>query len=157
MRRPSRTDERGDTLIELLVAIMIMGVAVVTIVGAIANAVMLSGTHRRMTTTGDDVRTFAEYIEASVAASPSGYVPCAGTSAYGGGYTPPGSDGGTYTASVTAVSFWDGPNGNFLANCVKDSGVQRLLLRVSTSDGSVSENLAIIIRKPCRPGDAACS
>ena len=45
MRQRPRRDDRGETLIELLVAVMIMATAVVAIVGATATAIHLSDIH----------------------------------------------------------------------------------------------------------------
>jgi prepilin-type N-terminal cleavage/methylation domain-containing protein len=150
-------DDRGETLIELLVAIMIMGVGVVVLLGGLATSIRMSALHREQALAGAQVRAYAEAIETTVAASPSSYVVCAGTATYGATYVP----GPTYTARVTAVRYWDGSA--FVTTCAPatDSGVQQLTLSVSSADGFVDETLVVVIRKPCRsltdyPADAPC-
>ena len=43
-------DDRGETLLELLIAVVIMGVAVVAVVAALVNSVQLSDVHRKQAT-----------------------------------------------------------------------------------------------------------
>jgi type II secretory pathway pseudopilin PulG len=145
-------DDRGDTLVELLITLVIMGISVVALVAGIGTAVRMSDVHRKEAVAGDDVRAFAEGIETSVATSPSGYRACADTSTYLPAYPLPNS--AIYQPEITAVAYWDG--GAFVDRCVADSGVQRLSLEVHTADGRASETLVIIIRRPCSP-DAPCN
>jgi type II secretory pathway pseudopilin PulG len=149
-------EETGETLIELLVSVVIMGTAVVVLLGGLATSIRLSVIHREQAVAGAQVRAFAEAVETAVAASPSAYVACAGTAAYGGVYTPLTG----YTSQVTEVRYWSGSA--FDASCTTDSGVQRVTLSVHSADAMVDESLVIVIRKPCRPtalfsGDALCS
>src|SRR5664279_767957 len=66
-RRPDSDDE-GETLIELIIAVAIMGIAVVAIVGGIATAIFMSDIHRKQATAGAYVRNYAEAVETYVAA-----------------------------------------------------------------------------------------
>jgi type II secretory pathway pseudopilin PulG len=150
--------DRGETLIELLVTIVIMGLAVTAILGALVTSVTLSGTHRRQTVAGSYLRAQAEAVESAVAASPTAYTSCAATSAYSSFY----SAAAPYTASVTAVAYWNPTTSTFAGTCGTDSGVQSVTLRVASSDNKIVETMVIIIRRPCRsttdfPADAACS
>jgi type II secretory pathway pseudopilin PulG len=152
MRYTASRGERGETLIELLVTVSIVGVAVVALVGGIGVSVMMSYIHREQAAAGAYVRAYAEAIESTVAASPSGYVSCAGTATYRSVYAPPDTN---YTANVSAVTYWTGSS--FSSTCTTDRGVQMLSLIVASGDGRASESLNIVIRKPCRSSDAACS
>jgi hypothetical protein len=146
----------------MIVTVAIMGVAVVAILGAIANAMMLTSTHRRQTVAGAAVRAYAEAVETGMAAAPSKYTACGSAAAYQtsfSGYSPPTG----YTAKVNSVEYWTGPATGFSASCGTDQGVQRITLQVASIDNKVAEKLAIVIRKPCRsttdtsPADPACS
>jgi type II secretory pathway pseudopilin PulG len=157
--KPRVADDRGETLIELLVAIMITGIAVVVLLGGLGTSIRMSGIHRQQAVAGARVRAFAEAVEAAVDASPTGYVECADTTTYAGAYTSPDP---AYAATVVAVRYWSGSAFGTACTTATDSGIQQLSLRVSSSDGMVDENLVIIIRKPCRtstayPLDAPCS
>jgi Tfp pilus assembly protein PilV len=141
-------DDRGETLLEILVAVLIMSVAVVVLLGGLGTSIRMSTLHRDQATAGADVRDFAEAIEAAVAASPTAYVACADPTTYTGIYavTDP-----RYTARILAVKYWSGAA--FVDTCTpaSDGGVQQVLLNVSTPDGLTDETLAVVIRRPCRP------
>jgi prepilin-type N-terminal cleavage/methylation domain-containing protein len=154
--------ERGDTLIELLVAVVVMGIAVVAITGGVATSIRMSDIHRKQSAAGAYVRDFAEAIENAVSATPTGYVPCAGTTTYTSAY--PFSDAAFNPPEVTAVAYWDRVTLTFGSTCTvgADTGVQRLSLRIAAVDTRVVETLVIVIRKPCRstkdfPLDTTCS
>jgi type II secretory pathway pseudopilin PulG len=147
--------ERGESLIELLIALVIMGIAVVAIVGGIATSIIISDVHRKQATAGADVRSYAEAIQSEISASTSKYVDCGGPDDYKG-YTPPDAADG-YRYNVTAVQYWNGTA--FVNGCSTDTdtGVQRLSLQVKSPDDRATETLDVVIRKPCRVSDAQCS
>jgi prepilin-type N-terminal cleavage/methylation domain-containing protein len=151
----ARPRDRGETLIELLVAVTIMGIAVVALLGALGTSIRMSDIHRKQTVAGANVHAFADAVATAVAGSPSAYVPCAGAAAYQSVYTADTN----FTATVVSVRYWDGTA--FTTSCTvpTDSGVQLVSLQVSSADVEVSavERLDIIIRKPCRPLDPACT
>jgi type II secretory pathway pseudopilin PulG len=160
MPRPSTRDDRGETLVELLVALVILGTAVVALIGAVATGVRMSDIHRKEATAGSYVRSFGEAVNTAVNATPTGYTACATITTYTGAYTVPDTAG--YVADVTTVTYWNGTA--FVATCTTDRGVQKLTLRVRSKnratgqpDGRASETLDIVIRKPCRSGETACS
>jgi prepilin-type N-terminal cleavage/methylation domain-containing protein len=153
-------NDRGDTLIELLVTVVIVGVAVVALVGGIATSIRMSDIHRKQAAAGAYVRAFAEAIEAYVTASPSGYTPCAGKATYAPAYTALNGNP-TYSAKITDVTYWDGSSAFGKPVPCNDTGVQKVSLTV-TADDTVTETLDVIIRKPCRsttdfPLDAPCT
>jgi type II secretory pathway pseudopilin PulG len=91
----SRTrGERGSTLVELLVATAIMGIAVVTILAGASATFTTSDANRQSTTAGIVTRDYAEALD--VAVSQTG-VWCASSYAVSSYYTPPTG----YTASAT--------------------------------------------------------
>lgn len=156
MLRPRR-DDRGETLVELIVAIAILGTAVVAVLGAIASAIHLSEVHRRQTQAGVYVRAFGEQIDNKVNASPTQYKACAAKTDYRNMYT---DNIGSYTATVVDIYRLTTTNGwvsitTGTCSPSDDIGVQRVSLQVS--NGQVSENLDVVIRRPCRPADTDTS
>ncbi|HJQ44865.1 MAG TPA: type II secretion system protein [Amycolatopsis sp.] len=138
--------ERGETLVELLVTVVILGLAGVALVAGLTTAVMVSDSHRKATGAGATIRDYAEAIESVVVTS--GYqVSCAPT--YAAGFTPPS---GFTAPSITAVSYWNGAGFPGTCDPATDTGVQRLTLRVSSVDGRASESLTIVVRNPCGTG-----
>lgn len=154
--RRIRYDERGETLLELIISLAILGLGLVAIMSGVALSLKSSDIHRKQVTAAAAVRDFAEAIETSV--SGSGYVPCATTSSYAGLYTAPSA----YAASVKAVDYWTGTTWSPSAcTTATDSGVERVTLQVSSGDSSAAgrgavETLVVIVRKPCGAG-STCS
>jgi len=63
-------DQAGDTLVELLVTVVLMSIAIVAIIGGIAQAVELSGLHRNQTDVSAALVSASEYLKAQP------YAPC---------------------------------------------------------------------------------
>ena len=140
--RLRRRDE-GETLLEVLVALVILGVAAVAIVGAMTVSVKVSDIHRKQSAASADVRDYAEAIEKTVAAG--NYKACAGTGDYAV-YTPDGA----YQASIVSVQYGTTTNPpGWTGTCPSpDTGVQQLTLQVASTDNRATERLTIVIRDP---------
>ena len=159
VRRTALRDDRGETLVELVVATAILGLAGVAILAALAMSIRSSILHRNDASGGGFVRSFAEAIQNSVDAS-GGYKSCAtAVSAYGN-VAVEGFPAG-YTKAVTAVQSW---NGSAWGACTAD-GIQRLDLKVTTTGDAEhkgEETLTVVLRQPCNgsastAGDNPCS
>jgi type II secretory pathway pseudopilin PulG len=163
-------DDRGETLVEILVTLVVLSTAVIALVIGIGAAVTMSDIHRKQATAGAHLRDFADAVESYVTGSgavQTGYATCptvaplVAASNYQAAYTDP--DQTHYTATVASLAYWDTstnpPSWKVMA-CPSngDSGLQRISLRV-VSNGThnpVSETLDIIIRLPCRLTDTPC-
>ncbi|MFJ6051567.1 type II secretion system protein [Streptomyces sp. NPDC092307] len=119
-RRPwRRRGEEGETLVEVLVAVVLIGVAFVTILGGIGTAIISSARQQQVTSADSVIRNAAE----KVLGAP--YVSCAG------GYETPTPPAG-YTVTVT-IEHWDGV-GAFGRSCpTADTGVQKVTLTVHST------------------------
>ena len=158
MRRPDLRSDRGETLVEMLVAIAIIGVAGVAILAGLRVSVATSDIHRKQTTGSAYARSYAEAITEYVASAASHYVPCAGANAYSAatvgfvGQLPAG-----YTASHTAAQRVP-PTGGAAGVCsANDSGVQRIDIQIATPDGRAAEDLTVLLRNPCDTSMAVCA
>jgi type II secretory pathway pseudopilin PulG len=157
-RRASTRDDRGETLVELMVALAIMSTAVIALVGGIATSVKASDIHRKQAKSQAYLREFAEKLQASVAAYPTGYKECTTDPITGSPWATyealaPATDQGYHAVvTLTGVAVWNRTTSTY-ATCpaAGDAGVQRVSLRVYTDDDRASETLDIILRKPCRP------
>src|SRR3954454_9746930 len=144
-RAPQPRDS-GETLIELVVAVAILGVAAVAILGGLLVSIQSSVIHRNDATGGAYVRSFAEAIQNSVD-STGGYKPCGSAASAYAGVTVPSLPTG-YTTAVTAVQSW---NGSTWGACTAD-GIQRVDLKVTTTGDTLhraEETLTVILRQPC--------
>jgi type II secretory pathway pseudopilin PulG len=154
----STANEKGESLLELLIALAIIGIAVVAIIGGLGTAIFMSDVHRKQSTAGAALHTYAEAISNAVAASPPAYayLSCPTLATYG---SPAGFSAPTgYTAQVTAISYWNDSSLTFSSICSSpDGGMQKLSLRVASNDGRASEKFELVIRRPCRSTDATCN
>jgi Tfp pilus assembly protein PilV len=141
------TDDRGETLLEILVAVVLLGVAVVSVVGALLTTVQMSDLHRKQASAAVAARDYAETVERRVAAG--GYVGCAAASAYQPSAVAFGTPAG-YTASTTSVRYWSGSG--WTAACSADQGLQLATLEVRSADGRADERTAVVLRRPCGQG-----
>lgn len=154
-----RRDDRGETLIELVVAIAILGIAAVAILGGLLVSTQTSTIHRNSATSGAYVRSFAEAVQ-NLVDTTGGYKDCGVASGAYAGVAVPGLPAG-YSKSVTAIKSW---NGSSWGTCTAD-GIQRVDLKVSTGGDAVhegAETLTVILRRPCNGnattvGDNPCS
>jgi len=140
-------DERGESLLELLMAVVIMGVTVAAVVGALAVAARTSDIHRKQATAGTSARDYAEAVSRRVAGG--AYTGCALPPAFAPaavGFTAPAG----YTASVVSVTYWNGSS--FAAGCGTDTGLQQVVVALASADGRATERAAVVVRKPCGTG-----
>jgi Tfp pilus assembly protein PilE len=139
-------DDKGETLLELMIAVAIMGIVVVAIVGGIATSIMMSDIHRKQATAGAYVRNYAETVVAYVAAGKANFASSSPDySPSTVGFTAPA---GGFVASVSSVWCWDDGSKKFISSCPTASAVQQVTLNIASSDSRASETLLVIVRKP---------
>lgn len=145
MIRRLRSDDRGETLLELVISIAILGVCVVAIGAGIAMSIKMSSIHRAQATASAFLHNYAESLQNSYTACSGGnapnYVSIAGLAA-------PSSD---FSAPTATVKFWN-PNATPAAfsnsTCpATDPGLQQVTLTLDSRDGFVSESLVVIVRR----------
>jgi type II secretory pathway pseudopilin PulG len=146
---PRTTDDAGETLVELLVAVAIAGIAVVAVIGGIGTSILISDAHRKQTTSGAYARDYAEAVENYVAAGNYDASASPNYSPSTIGFTAPTG----FAASVVSVSCWSDASG--FTTCPAGGAVQQVKLQVASSaDTRAVETLTIIVRKPCDVGSS---
>ena len=118
IRISRRDSEAGDTLIEVLIALVVLGIAVVAMLLAFGAALSGSAEHRTLTNIATAEKTVSQQIAAQLQnANPPLYLACASAANY---QTPNGSNAlsftnlpSGYTAQVTGVGLWDASDSAF--------------------------------------------
>lgn len=148
--------ERGETLVELIVSIAILGIAGVAIISGMLLSVKSSDLGRKQATGSAYVRSFAEAIQQSVDIN-GGYAACgAAVSTYRSVAVPGFGAGDTagYTKDVVAIHSWTGT----AWGACSATGIQKVTLTVTSTGDAVhkaTETLEVVLRKPCNGAASA--
>jgi Tfp pilus assembly protein PilV len=134
IRRARGRGERGETLVELLVTVVIMGSAIVALVAGVATAVASSDTHRQDATAEGVVRSYAERVVGDP------YTNCATT--YAPAYTAPTG----WTVSLTSIRYLQGDN-TYGATCGTDLGAQQITVRAVSPHTKNGADVSLVIVK----------
>lgn len=149
MRSPGIATSRGETLVETLLSVVLLGILTVGILGALVATTTASDVDAKQAASEPGLRSYAE----AWARVP--YAPCtagSSTNPYGAtsppGFTAPAG----YVASVASVTFWNGTSTNpavFSATCPAsgDKGLQAIGLQLRPPRGPV-QSVTINRRSP---------
>ncbi|MEU4394645.1 type II secretion system protein [Kribbella sp. NPDC023855] len=151
-RRHQVTGDQGETLVEMLLAVAVMGIAAVALMAGLTTSVLMSDIHRKQATAGTTVRDYAEALQNYVA--DGHYVDgCDSPTVYGlGSFAVPA--GFQHSVVAGSIQYWDGAA--WQSACAANKGLQKLTIKVVSDDGRASEQLIVVLRKPCRLGDDLC-
>lgn len=141
MSTPPADGDAGETLVELLVAVVIVGIAVVGLLAGLLVTLDASTLHREQALSQNAARAWAEQVSAST------YTDCATPASFA---PPSPALPSGYTATVTAVQYWTGTS--FASSCSGDTGIQRVTLRIAATNSpspTVTQSLDVVVRKPC--------
>lgn len=120
------------TFIEVLIAVALLGVIVVTLMAGLSSIALATAHHRQQTTLDLLVRSDAEYIK-SQAYSPK---PAKYTNISAAGYS----------FSITQVLYWDPASRTFAAGNL-DNGLQEIFVTVNAPGGG-SERIILLKVQP---------
>ena len=126
-----RRDDRGFTLIELIIAITLMGMAVGAVFGGLGLFFKIQDTQQSNARIDAEIRNYAERILAQP------YTDCATATSYKAATAP------ADLASTVAVQYWDGSlPAVFGTMCSADKGLQQITI-VLTDDNGANATLVI--------------
>ena len=137
LRREGLRQERGVTLVELLIAVTLMGMAFVALLGGLGVFFRTSNTQRSTSDIDSALRTYVEQVVDAA------YVNCATSYTI----TPPPSG---MTATVT-IRYWDGqdaPAGFTTGSCTTDKGAQQITVRMTQASTGTYQELTVVKRAP---------
>ncbi|TMD07121.1 MAG: prepilin-type N-terminal cleavage/methylation domain-containing protein [Chloroflexi bacterium] len=134
-RMGSLRSRQGMTFIEVLIAVALLGVIVVTMMAGLSSIALATGHHRQQTTLDLLVRSEAEFLKSQA------YIPKPPPA---GSYQNLSAAG--YTFSAPSVLYWDPAVGTFsLAN--NENGLQQISVTV-TAPGGGSEQIIVLKVQP---------
>jgi prepilin-type N-terminal cleavage/methylation domain-containing protein len=129
----TRDSESGFTLVEILVAVAIMGIAVVGIMMALATMLNVSSVGRSLANVDQVTRKYTENMTAA------SYSSCA--SSYSSVTLPSGYS----FSSGPTISYWNGDNpATFASSCSSDQGVQRIAATVREQSSGQTASVVVI-------------
>lgn len=148
MRQPQ--DDFGETLVEVLMTVAIIGIALGALIGALTVSLSSSVEHRSLANIDTVLRSYAETIKYDVQLQSSPwYVDCAGvtSSAYNGrGVTaPPGPTGWTQPY-IVGIQYLNGSTAS-LDNPCQAGDFQLLTVGLRGPDGTL-EQMTFGVRSP---------
>lgn len=128
--------ESGLTLIELLITVLILGLAIVAILGGMVTMLSTSGLHRRQADVGSVVENAAEAVKSAA------YASCATS------YVTPASSQGDVNQALAGtgslhIRYWNGTA--FVSTCpTPDQGLQMVPVTATSTDGSVTQTIYVV-------------
>lgn len=141
-RFATQSCDQGESLVELLVTLLVLGLAGVAITLGLTLSAKVSDTTRKESNASAILRDYAESLQASVAGG--GYT--SGNGLYAAFSVPAAYSG--YTATNTSKLCWSQSLTSW-GSCSTDIGVQQLTLQGQSPDGRAIEKLVIIVRRIC--------
>ncbi len=129
--RAARAGERGETLVELIVTVVLLGTAIITLLGALFSVVVLVSRHRANVATSSRVTEIVETIQRAT------YVPCTATPAPPAAYASLFSSDRASVYSVKYLANATAEPAAFTTTCPStDQGVTEIVIEVERGTGT---------------------
>lgn len=146
--REGRTSESGDTLVEILITLMVLGVTSVAIMGAFTMALKATSQYRTVATLNTAITTASQNVLSQIQqqANPL-YSSCATPSIYNSGSNSVnfGAPSG-YVVQVTDVTYFNSTTGLFTTSCTPGSTAPQEISLMATSTASgTSASIDVVV------------
>jgi hypothetical protein len=162
MKSAAARPEAGDTLVEVLIAVVIIALTAASLLGALATTLTSSGEHRSLANIDTILRSYAEDAKYAIELSSTPWFsPCAAVvtspqslTTYNGHTipAPAGVPSGWNPPYIVGIQYWNDTSGTYesQASCLAQPSPgdeQFLTLGISAPSG-VSQTLTIGLRSP---------
>jgi len=134
--------ERGTTLVEVLVTVMIIGIGFLALLGGLWTAVVASDSNVKLATAEATARAFAEFLKRQPYDDVNDH-PCPASYNYAT-FIPPEH----FTPTITSIEYWN-PTEQDFGPCQtdNDAGQQLITVRVHSEDLRADEELQFVKRR----------
>jgi len=137
-QRP-RLDDRGDTLVEVLLAIVVIALAATAILGAFTTAITASAVHRNGASLTTIMKSYVEDAIFEIQLQPSPlFSSCATSYTLSSAPTPPTG----YTVSITSIQYWNGSD--FGSTCTAGSLAPQLVT-ITGNGPNITSTLSFVV------------
>jgi Tfp pilus assembly protein PilV len=142
--------ESGDTLIEVLIALVVIGLTVTALLGAFATAISASAEDRNLATIDTLLQSFAETATYQIQLQPNpSFAPCSASYTLSPSFVHPAG----YTVTIASVSYWSSTQ--FVATCVASSTAPQLITASVKGPNGSAGVLAFVVDDPTFAQSAA--
>ncbi len=139
---PDRRSEEGDTLIEILLTVVVLGLCAVALITTFGTAIAASADYKNLTVNGTVLRNIEQTAFFQLQQQPNPlFLPCATSADYTA--VPPGSNPiifsppTGYSVTIGTVQYWNGTS--FGSSCPPGSNDPQLIsLTVNNPNGSIA-------------------
>lgn len=139
MRTAVRRRDAGETLVEILMAVAIMGICFAAVLAGIATSVRTSAIHRESVFAENYARAIAESIQSQP------FIGCANTYSTAG--VIPG--GSTFSVAPAVVTYWNRVTDTFGPTCVDAAldELQQVTVRVVPPDDRAATSALVVLKR----------
>jgi type II secretory pathway pseudopilin PulG len=143
----------GETLIELIITIAIMGITIPAVIGAVLVAVDSSSQDRRIVQAQQLLTSWSETIaKANTEASyTSAACPLPLSYYAAGSFAPSPVLPSGFMASVASVDYWQASTSSY-GGCAQDEGIRRIHLQIAVTASlypTFTVDRYVLVRRPC--------
>lgn len=144
----SQRDEAGDTLVEVLVAIVVLSLCGLALLLTFSTSITASVEHRSLATLDTVLRSASESATAQIQQQSGAlFSTCASPSFYNSNVTWSVPSG--YTVTITSVQYWTGSSFTPIGtSCPSGSLQPQLLTMTATATNGVSDSLSFVVDDP---------
>lgn len=134
--------DRGDTLIEVLIALAIVAIAATALIGGVLTSITGSSVHRSLTVNDADLKSYADAAQDQIQrqASPL-FADCATTYSVTAPPLP-----ANYAVAITGIQYWNGTA--FSSTCTPGGNAPQLITITATSPTQVQSAMSFVVRQP---------
>jgi hypothetical protein len=142
--------EKGDTMIEVLLALIVLGLTSVALIVAFSTTLSASAEHRSLTSADIAINDYSQRVIAGIEANQDLFTcptPALSASANAAYYNTELAIASTapYTATITSVQYWNPSTSQFTTSCIANASE---LITVSVSGGSSNQTTSFVVDSP---------